>query len=274
MKNLKGWIIGLIVLIILMIPIISDYYKSKDIDIINYNTFTSSIQDTEFSLFYLGDTQSDEYSNIKETLLTLRNDFEIPIKTLDSKKLTKNQKADLKELNPALEFDNGYVFVKDSKIVHATKEDISGDELEVLINKYYNNIIPKDEIAYKVAEDYKAFKKVVDSKKVTMFVFGRASCNWCNLYKPVYNDFANEYKLDIYEFDAENYDSKEYSKVLNSGLKIPASCTESNKEQLLSESFSTPLTLFTKNGKVIDCLIGYKDADALKAKLKDVGMIK
>ena len=35
-EKIKGWIFGVIVLIILLIPIITDYYKSKSIEVISY----------------------------------------------------------------------------------------------------------------------------------------------------------------------------------------------------------------------------------------------
>ena len=125
-----------------------------------------------------------------------------------------------------------------------------------------------------MAANYKEYKKVVDSKKVTMSVFGYDGCGYCVMYKPVYNDVASEYKLDIYYFNSDTYDSTEYSKIRNSGLKIPKACNNQGKDIALSEPFGTPLTLFTKNGKVIDCISGYVEKETLVAKLKTVGMIK
>ena len=47
-----------------------------------------------------------------------------------------------------------------------------------------------------------------------MAVFGRNTCFYCNKFKPVYNAVAEKYDLDIYYFDSDNYDSKEYSKII------------------------------------------------------------
>ncbi|MDD2505644.1 MAG: thioredoxin family protein, partial [Bacilli bacterium] len=252
-SKLKGWVIGLIVLFILMIPIISNYYKSKDIEIINYNDYLTLLEDFDFTLLYVTDEINESYSDTKETLLNARNNFDIRVKTLSTSKLSQSEKDELLNNHLTKEFNKGYVFMKDSKVVHVEENDITNETLEKLINKYYNNVIPEEEIAYKVPANYKEFKKIVDSKKVNMFVFGRETCGWCNLYKPIYNDIAAEYKLDIYDFDSDNYDSSELSKVRNSGLIIPGACTDSGENQPLSEGYSTPLTLFTKNGKVIDC---------------------
>ena len=93
-------------------------------------------------------------------------------------------------------------------------------------------------------------------------------------FKPIYNEVAAENKLDIYYLDSDSMDSTEHSKILSSGLKIPGTCTESGEEQPLSSSFGTPLTLFTKKGKVIGCISGYVAKDGLLSKLKSVGMLK
>ncbi len=132
----------------------------------------------------------------------------------------------------------------------------------------------KDVISYKTVSTYDEYKTIVDSDKIVMSVFGRNSCSWCNKYKPVYNEVAGEYDVDIYYFDSDSFDKDEYSKIRNMGLKIPSSCVREGVEKDLSEDFGTPLTLFTKKGKTIDCIGGYVDKDALVTKLKDVGMIK
>ena len=115
---------------------------------------------------------------------------------------------------------------------------------------------------------------LVNSKKVTMAVFGRNSCGWCNKYKPIYNELAKENNIDIYYFDSDAFDKSEYSKILNSGLTIPAKCSKTKVETPLSSGFGTPLTLFTKNGKTIDCISGYTNKSGLTSALKDVGLIK
>ena len=57
-------------------------------------------------------------------------------------------------------------------------------------------------------------------------------------------------------------------------MKIPKACNDSGKAVALSELNAVPLTIFTKNGKVIDCISGVESKEGLTAKLKDVGMIK
>ena len=107
-----------------------------------------------------------------------------------------------------------------------------------------------------------------------MHVFGRNTCYYCNIFKPVYNEVAAENKLDIYYYDSDSFNSDEYSKILNSGINIPAECTSSKEETPLSSGFGTPLTLYFKNGKVVGCISGYVNKEKLETKLKSVGMMK
>lgn len=72
--------------------------------------------------------------------------------------------------------------------------------------------------------------KVIKSKKVIMTVFGRNSCYWCNKFKPIYNEVAKEQGADIYYIDSDSFNKDEYNKILNSGLNIPAKCTESKEK--------------------------------------------
>ena len=62
------------------------------------------------------------------------------------------------------------------------------------------------------------------------------------------------------------------------GLLTITGCSKNNtateKETKLEPGFGTPLTLFTKKGKVIDCINGYVNKETLVSKLETVGMIK
>ena len=107
-----------------------------------------------------------------------------------------------------------------------------------------------------------------------MAVFGTTDCYHCNRFKPVYNSIAGKYDLDtIYYFDAKLYNSNELKKILNLDLIVPAKCSSDGNEFKLANMSGTPLTIFTKNGKVIDCLGGYVNRDKLITKLKELKMI-
>ena len=142
----------------------------------------------------------------------------------------------------------------------------------VLLLPIFLNPPKKD--AYKTVSTYEEYKQIVDSDKIVMAVFGRNSCSWCNKFKPIYNEVAEEENVDIYYFDSDSFDEDEYQKIRNMGLKIPAECTSDQTEKDLSDNFGTPLSLFTQNGETIGCIGGYVDKTELLAKLKEIGMIK
>ncbi len=143
----------------------------------------------------------------------------------------------------------------------------------ILLIPAFLNPPKKEVVAYKTVSTYEEYKKIVDSDKVTMAVFGRNSCSWCNKYKPIYNEVAEEKKVDIYYFDSDSFNKKEYEKIMNMDLKILAHCNRDGVEKSLSDGFGTPLTLFTSNGKTIDCIGGYVEKEELLTKLEEVGMI-
>ena len=152
--------------------------------------------------------------------------------------------------------------------VNASKE-----QLVSLVDAYYNATLTKSTTFYKVAKNASEYAKLVNSKDVTVAVFGRNSCYHCNVFKPIYNAVAEKYNVDIYYFDSDSYNEKEYKKIMDLGLKIPAKCTESGTEALLSGGFGTPLTIITKNGKTIDCISGRDTRAGLIAKLSENGLI-
>lgn len=272
--KIKSWIIAIGIIVILMIPIIVNFINSKRISIKSFDDFYNNITKTAFSLVYFGDTKMDDYENYKKSLLEVRKKFDIDVYTIDIKKLTSEELSKLVAINNEFKNENVYAIIRDGELIYVSSDRHDKEYLEKLINKYYNNIIPEDEVAYKTVSTYKEYMAIANSKKITMAVLGRNSCGWCNKFKPIYNEVAAEYNLDIYYFDSDAFNSTEYNKILNSGLTIPAKCSSTKTEVPLSNGFGTPLTIFTQNGKTIDCISGYTNKTGLISILKEVGLIK
>lgn|SRR5574344_2138027 len=272
--NLKSWIIGIVIVLVLLIPIVVDYFNNKTVKVISYDKYSELAKKSDFAVVYFGDLSSKEYTSIKENLVAMHKEFDINVRAVDMTKLTSDEKTKLKEVNATFDNASVYVFLKDASVSYATSDSLTKTKLETLINKYYKNIIPDEEVAYKTVSTYDEYMKVVSSKNVVMTVFGRNTCSWCNKFKPIYNEVASEYKVDIYFIDSDSFNADEYKKIMNSSIKIPASCTETGKEASLADGFGTPLTIFTKKSKSIDCISGYVDKDNLVSKLKTVGMLK
>lgn len=259
-----GLIIFLVVLVILFIPIISDYIKNQNIITLSSEEITEKINNKESFIVYVGDlskNQKKELRNIRDiTKGTYSYDYNV-YNSKESKTIKKMFGENI-EVAVVIEGDIQKTYAKyDNKI------------LEKDTNTYLLANITSDNRFYKVAKDFKDYKSIIKSDNVVMSVFGRESCSFCKKFEAVYNPVAEKYDVDIYYFDSDNYDSKEYSRIVNLDLTVPSKCSSTGKDFKLSEGFGTPLTIFTKDGEVIDCIGGYISRNDLIEKLKIVNMI-
>lgn len=274
MEKVKKLLLPVILIVILLLPIIINYVNNKKIAVVSYDNYLTNVSKETVSLTYFGDTSSDEYAKIKEELINLKSKYSVKITTVNTTKLTEEEKQKLTSSNEKFNSKSVYVISQNGEVVKVVDKETENVNLDAQLNKYINNVIPDDEVAYKTVSTYKEFMNIYKSKKVTMHVFGRNSCYYCNIFKPIYNEVAAENNLDIYYYDSDSFNSDEYSKILNSGINIPAECTSSKEEAPLSSGFGTPLTLYLKNGKVVGCISGYVNKEKLETKLKSVGMMK
>lgn len=274
MKNKsKTWIIVLAVVIVLMLPILIDFIGNSKIKEITYDKFLDVKDNNENAVIYVGNLSQDSYDSTVDTLKDVlgnatSTDYssDYAVYSIDSSELTEEEIANLGT-------SNGYLFMVEGDI-QKTLTSATEDYLVDLVDAYYNANFNSDNTSYKVAKNAKEYEKLVNSKDITVAVFGRDTCYYCNIYKPVYNAVAEKYGLDIYYFDSDNYNSKEYQKILKLGLTIPAECNSTGEESLLSDGFGTPLTLITKKGKTIDCISGYVNRETLVAKLTENKLIE
>lgn len=253
-----GLIIFIVIVIILFIPIIIDYIKSQNIEILSINAINEKIESKETFLVYIGSVEK----NTKNELRTIRN-------------LTKNDYSYEYGVYSAENIEEAKkVFGIDTLVAMVIEGDIQKNYtkfdkgiLTKDVEKYFLGNITDENRSYKVAENFKSYKNLIKSDEVIVSVFGRESCYYCNKFKPVYNSVAEKYDVDIYYFDSDNYDTSQYKKIMNMNLTVPAKCSSSGeasgKEFKLSDGFGTPLTIITKSNKVIDCISGYVDRSSL-----------
>lgn len=272
----------LLIIVALMIPIFMDVISNTVLETIEYSQLSETISATssyEFKLIYVAPSSAE---NIKETKKEVKDTVSSFTSVTDESKLVAvymdYDALTAGEKNAVFGNSNektAYMFVTNGELLETKTGSMSTSELSKYTSLYSGNGMSSDLTSYKVPENAEAYKKLVDRKKtVTMAVFGRETCFYCNQFKIVYNNVAKEKNLDIYYFDSDSYNSDEYNKVMDLGLKIPASCSSTKKEIDLQPGFGTPLTLFTKNGKVIDCIDGYVTKSTLLTKLETVGMLE
>lgn len=259
-----GLIVFLVILVILFIPIITDYVKKLNIEVINSNDINSKMEASESFLVYVGELDKSTNKHLRKMREKTLNDYSYNygVYNVESNKSLKDVFGDNIKLALVVEGDIQKVYSKYEKTI--VDEDVDA---------YLVNEINDDNRSYKVFRNFDEYKKTVKKNETTMIVFGYSGCTYCNRFKPVYNAVANKYDLDIYYFDSDNYDSKEYSKVINYNLLVPAKCGSTAKDFKLSEGFGTPLTIFTKKGKIVDCIGGYVNRTKLVDQLKTLDMI-
>jgi len=259
-----GLIVFLLIIVLLFIPIIIDYVKTRNIEIISVSDISSKMNTSESFLVYVGELDNTTKRELRKMREKTTNDYsyDYGVYNVKSDESLNDIFGDNVKLALIVEGDIQKVY---SKYEQSTVDK----DVEV----YLVNDINDDNRSYKVFDNFDDYKKTVKKNKTTMIVFGYSGCTYCNRFKPVYNAVANKYNLDIYYFDSDNYDSKEYSKVVNYDLKVPAKCGSSGEDFKLSDGFGTPLTIFTKKGKIVDCIGGYVNRDKLIGQLKTLDMI-
>lgn len=286
MKSSKKIIVAVAIILVMCLPIAIDAINNSILKTIKYKDLEDAYKATakyEFTLVYVAPKSNEDTKDKKSTVKEVTSKYKssygkaLGVYYMDYDKLTDAQKTDIMG---DTSHDGAYMFVVNGEVLKTITEDINEDELDKYVAFYSNNIkgedIPEEMKTFKVAKDAKSFQKTIKRKNdVTMAVFGKDTCFYCNQFKLVYNTVAEEYDVDdIYYFDSGSYDEKEYKKIMDMGLKIPATCSKTGKEVDLQTGFDTPLTLFIKNGKTIDCINGYSNKSTLITKLETVGMIK
>jgi thiol-disulfide isomerase/thioredoxin len=278
MKNIGKKIVIGIVILIMIVPIIVEVVGSSYLKTITAGDFEKFVSDTSnygFGLLYVGKDDKD----VKKTLHEIVNSYDgnsanISVSTyfIDIDKMTNEDEIKIFKTQG---LETGYVFAVNGEVQRIETSALTYDRINSYVKEYTSQGIDEDIKYYKTIETADEYKKLVkDKKNITMAVFGRDTCAWCNLFKPVYNTVAEEYNLDIYYINSDSLNVDEYNEIINMGLVLPKSCTN-EEDKNLSEGFGTPLTVFTKNGKIIDCIAsGYMNKSALITKLQTVGLIK
>ncbi len=275
-------VVAVVLVVLLMFsPIIYEKTIGNKIKTLKYSDLEKKVAETQgygYVMMYVA-SDSDEVKQSRkdikeynETLKDANGQKTLVSYYIDYDKLSDSEKDTIFGTS---EEKTAYMFYVNGELLTTQYGEKNMNELQQYISAYSSNTLSPNLKNYKVVEDAEAYKKLVKNKKeVTMAVFGRDTCFYCNQFKVVYNQVAGDENIDIYYFDSDNYDKDEYSKIMDMGLKIPASCSDTGKEVDLQPGFGTPLTLFTKNGKVIDCINGYINKSTLLTKLQTVGMIE
>ena len=112
-------------------------------------------------------------------------------------------------------------------------------------------------------EKYKANKMVKDfdtafaANKKQLIFYGRKTCYFCQLQKPVLKNISKDYDLDYLDIDGDMLTQKQKEHIINK----------------LGVDGATPVTAVVKNKKVLAVHVGYLDGKEYVEFLKEAGML-
>ena len=251
-----------IVVLVLLIVLIFIFIKSHTIESVSINDINGYINKSPYTLVYYGDINKD----INKQLKSLKKEYSMKIyKSNDSLDAIKEY---ISNNNDELKGEVVYfIYDKDG-----LKGIIDEDEIPYLteyIDKYISGTIPTPERKYAVSTADQYIKMFKSSDK-TIAVFGTKACTYCTMLERVINDISKDNKYTIYYYSRDRMSEKDYEKIMDLDLTIPASCTSDNVETSFKRGFAKPMTVVTQNGKLIGCIKGYYDKDTYLNKLKEI----
>lgn len=100
---------------------------------------------------------------------------------------------------------------------------------------------------------YSEYEEKMNTEAPFLVVVVRDGCGYCEMYEPILEEVAGEYKIPIYYINMSNLSSEEYT-----ALGTSNSYFKKNQGK-----WGTPTTLFMYGKSVIDSISGYVDKDAL-----------
>lgn len=266
-KNILISAFFILIVILLVILVKVEKNNSRLIEV-SYNDLSSKMEEYVEGLIYVPSNNEDngliDYFKSEYKVKVLKSDLSLN----EIVELINNYNLDIDAKKPMFFiFDEG-------TIIGGFDAQLSETEANEMFRYYFFNEIPSSMTYYKTLSTADEFIKKVNSKELTVSVFGYDECSYCNLYKPVFNNVAKEYNLDIYYFDTNKYDKDEYSKITDIDITIPGTCTTTGESTTLKETYPKPMTLVTKQGKLVGCIGGYVNETTLIKKLKEFKVLE
>ena len=211
-KKVFKIIVVCLIIILLLIPVFKEMSNNTGFRTIKYDDYKKAVENTEsykLALIYAApksiETTEESKETIKEVLKDItKDDEEITPYYIDSDDL----KADaIKALKLDETTGQAYIFASNGEAIKIISGGLSKEDLVKYVNLYSANGIDESLVKYRTAKSAETFMKRVKKDEVTMAVFGRDNCYYCQQFLPVVNTVAEEKALDyVYYFDSNNYD--------------------------------------------------------------------
>ena len=204
----------------------------------------------------------DESMDYQDNLLKdISKRYGINYKRMDAYLLSNTQKQ---KINLSLGLsdveDQIVLFIKDKEIVDSLR---GYNRKSKYINKLFeNNYI--ENITNSLNEiGYDEFSDKIGSNEKNVILITKDDCKYCNEVINILNQISSSNNLDIDYINIGAMDSE-----------IAKEVEEDLKKLKYKDGFSTPLTIITEKGKILDYSIGLSSADFFKEMFTEYGLLK
>lgn len=248
-----------IIIIVLLILIIILKINNKGIREITINEI-DNVVDKNGSLVYIGNKDD----NIKDRLYEYKKKYKLKLYRITN---TIEEYNNTNNVN--IQGDYAYIIYSGGSYKGFIDSTIEEQYIDQYFDKYIKGTIPDLEKYYKTVPADQ-FVKTVNSSDTIISVIGTDTCTYCSLLEHVINDVSKNTKYDIYYMNKDRMTASEYTTITDLNFTIPAKCSIDKVETPMKSDFAKPLTMVTKNGKLVDCILGYYDYDMYLSKLKEI----
>ena len=247
--------------VILLIVVCSFIESKKSRDYLK--SFYSAFNGSEEKLVMIGRDNCSWCQLFKPYLDIMKDKYDLDYVYVNTNELTSSTfKKLLKDVGVnESEFGTPYtVVVKEGKVVDSLNGYVDEHELITFLKDH--KLVSKDAKMALNYVDYEGYKKVAKSTENKVLVLGQTTCGYCIKAKPILNEIADEYGIEINYINVDTLSSEESGKL-------------SKYISYLGENeWGTPLTLIVNNGKVVNSSNGLLDKDGYVGLFKKSNIIK
>lgn len=257
-------VIGMVVLFLLVIPVAMMFKTGEGKDLVA--KVEALINSKEAQIIYIG-SKNCSYCTMFTPIIkeaSENNDFEYTY--FDIAPLTQSQYNRLADLLGKSEDGIGTphtVIAKDGKIV----AELAGyvEEAKLLEFLVTNKILEAKDVVVEETPlkmiNYTEYESILNGTESKIVVFAQTTCSYCIQTKPVLEEIAEEYKIEINYFNIDKISTDEYKKLVTT---LP----------LFESEWGTPTTVILANKTSKGMVSGAASKDAYVKLFKENGIIK
>ena len=118
--------------------------------------------------------------------------------------------------------------------------------------------------------DFTTYKQLVNEDDKNIITIGQTACSYCTATRPVLSEIANEYGIQINYLDLRRISQDEQTEFFD----MLSDMGYDEESYVKDGRFGTPLTVITKNGKILSYINGAQEKDTFVSSFKNEGIIE